>query len=149
MRSRSSSRPLRGSAWLAGGQGLLDLGPGFGGGRGGPLPITSSRLGHLLDGLARGYDVLGFGRAAGGDEVFRDLVLARIIEPVSKLDSLRVLEEAGVAPVSYAALKRRLPGYAKDSWRAASSRPRARYTRAWARPAWCSMTSRRSRAERC
>jgi Transposase DDE domain len=61
--------------------------------------------------------VLGLDRAAGGDEVFRDLVLARIIEPVSKLDSLRVLEEAGVAPVSYATLKRRLPAYAKDAWR--------------------------------
>ena len=36
-------------------------------------------------------------QAAGGDEVFRHLVLARIIEPASKLDSLRVLEEAGVA----------------------------------------------------
>jgi hypothetical protein len=44
-------------------------------------------------------------------------VLARIIEPVSKLDSLRVLEEAGVAPASYATLKRRLPAYAKESWR--------------------------------
>jgi hypothetical protein len=54
--------------------------------------------GCLLDGLSRGYDVPGFGRAAGGDEVFRDLVLARIIEPVSKLDSLLVLEEAWVAP---------------------------------------------------
>jgi hypothetical protein len=61
--------------------------------------------------------VLGFGRAAGGDEVFRDLVLARIIEPVSKLDSLRVLEEAGLAPASYATLKRRLPAYAKETWR--------------------------------
>jgi hypothetical protein len=39
--------------------------------------------------------VLGFDRAGGGDEVFRQLVLARIIEPTSKLDSLRVLEEAG------------------------------------------------------
>jgi hypothetical protein len=58
---------------------------------------------------------LGFGRAAGGDEVFGQLVLARIIEPVSKLDSLRVLEEAGVAPASYATLKRRLPAYAKAS----------------------------------
>jgi len=77
----------------------------------------SSRMGCLLDGLSRGYDVLGFGRAAGGDAVFRDLVLARIIEPVSKLDSLRVLEEAGVAPASYATLKRRLPAYAKDTWR--------------------------------
>ena len=102
---------------LAAGQGVLDLGPGFGADAGGPLPITSSRMGCLLDGLSRGYDVLGFGRAAGGDEVFRDLVLARIIEPVSKLDSLRVLEEAGVAPASYATLKRRLPAYAKDSWR--------------------------------
>ena len=102
---------------LAAGQGVLELGPGFGGGRGGPLPITSSRMGCLLDGLARGYDAVGFGRATGGDEVFRDLVLARIIEPVSKLDSLRVLEEAGIAPASYATLKRRLPAYAKDSWR--------------------------------
>jgi Transposase DDE domain len=103
---------------LAAGQGVLDLGPGFGGrAGGGPLPITSSRMGHLLDALTRGYDVLGFGRAAGGDEVFRQLVLARIIEPASKLDSLRVLEEAGVMPASYATLKRRLPAYAKDSWR--------------------------------
>jgi hypothetical protein len=103
---------------LAAGQGALDLGPGFGAaGGGGPLPITSSRMGHLLDGLAWGYEVLGFGRATGKDEVFRDLVLARIIEPVSKLDSLRVLEEAGVAPASYATLKRRLPAYAEESWR--------------------------------
>jgi len=86
---------------LAAGQGELVLGPGFGGrAAGGPLPIVSSRVAHLVDALARGYDVLGFGRAAGGDEVFRQLVLARIIEPVSKLDSLRVLEEAGVAPAS-------------------------------------------------
>jgi hypothetical protein len=74
-------------------------------------------MSHLLDGLGRSYDVLGFGRATGGDEVFRQLVLARIIEPASKLDSLRVLQEAGVAPVSYATLKRRLPAYAEDSWR--------------------------------
>jgi hypothetical protein len=39
--------------------------------------------------------VLGFDEAAGGDEVFRDLVLARIIEPSSKADSLRVLKETG------------------------------------------------------
>jgi hypothetical protein len=102
---------------LAAGQGDLGLGPGFGGGEGGPLPITSSRMGHLLDALTRGYDVLGFGLATGKDEVFRQLVLARIIEPASKLDSLRVLEEAGVVPASYATLKRRLPAYAKASWR--------------------------------
>ena len=49
--------------------------------------------------------------------MFRQLVLARIIEPASKLDSLRVLEEAGEEPASYATLKRRLPAYAKASWR--------------------------------
>jgi hypothetical protein len=75
-------------------------------------------MGCLLDALTRAYDVLGFGAAAGGDEVFRDLVLARIIEPASKLDSLRVLEEAGAtAAVSYRTVLRRLPGYAKEPFR--------------------------------
>src|SRR6185437_1632540 len=102
---------------LAAGQGELDLGLDAGS-AGGPLPITSSRTGCLLDALARAYDVLGLGPAAGGDEVFRDLVIARIIEPASKLDSLRVLEEAGVsAGASYRTVLRRLPAYAKDSWR--------------------------------
>jgi hypothetical protein len=49
--------------------------------------------------------------------VFRHLVLARVIEPVSKLDSIRVLEEAGVAPASYRTIERRLPAYAKEAWR--------------------------------
>ena len=40
-------------------------------------------------------------RAAGKDEVFRDLVLARIIEPTTKVDSLRVLAETGVESVCY------------------------------------------------
>jgi hypothetical protein len=74
-------------------------------------------MGHLWDVLNCAYTVLGLEQAAGGDEVFRGLGLARIIEPSSKLDSLRVLEEAGLAPPSYATLKRRLPAYAADSWR--------------------------------
>jgi len=107
---------------LAAGQEELDLGleltePARRSAGGGPLPITSTRMEHLWRALSRGYDELGFGRAAGGDEVFRQLVLARIIEPVSKLDSLRVLEEAGITPVSYATLRRRLPAYAKETWR--------------------------------
>ena len=100
---------------IAAGQLELDLGLETAGG--GPLPITSSRMGHLLDALEHAYRVLGLEDAAGGDEVFRHLVLARIIEPASKLDSLRVLEEAGVAPASYATVKRRLPEYARDEWR--------------------------------
>ena len=102
---------------VAAGQLELDLGLGPGGRGGGPLPIRSSRMGTCWDALQRGYRVLGLEDAAGGDEVFRDQVLARIIEPVSKLDSLRVLEEAGVAPASYATSKRRLPAYAKEEWR--------------------------------
>jgi hypothetical protein len=85
---------------LAAGQGELDLGLAVGA-PGGPLPVTASRMGHLWDALACGYRVLGFDGAAGGDEVFAGLVLARIIEPTSKLDSARVLEEAGISAPSY------------------------------------------------
>jgi hypothetical protein len=101
---------------MAAGQLELDLALG-GPGPSGPLPITSSRMSHLLDALERGYRVLGLDDAAGGDEVFRHLVLARIIEPSSKLGSLRVLDEAGVTPASYHTLKRRLPAYAREEWR--------------------------------
>jgi hypothetical protein len=66
--------------------------------------------------------------------VCAQLVLARIIEPTSKLDSVRVFEEADGSPPSYATLKRRLPVYARPSWRqrlCCGVRP----ARAWARPA--------------
>ena len=101
---------------LAAGQGVLDLGLDAGA-PGGPLPIISSQMGCLVDALSRGYDVLGLAAAAGGDEVFRQLVLARIIEPVSKLDSARVLEEAGVPPVPYRTVTRRLRAFARQGWR--------------------------------
>ena len=66
-------------------------------------------MAHLVDALEHAYRVLGFEQATGRDEVFWQLVLARIIEPTSKLDSARVLSEAGVGSASYATLKRRLP----------------------------------------
>jgi len=97
--------------------GQPELGLGLEPAGGGPLPITSSKMSHLVDSLERAYRVLGFEDAAGGDEVFRHLVLARIIEPSSKLGSLRVLDEAGVTPPSYRTLKRRLPAYAEQEWR--------------------------------
>ena len=84
-------------------------------------------MGHLWDVLSHAYDELGFDRAASGDEVFRQLVLARIIEPASKLDSLRVLEETGVGAPSYRTLLRRLPVFAKDSWRQQLSAACARH----------------------
>ena len=113
---------------LAGGQAELDLGLGASIGTVGPavlspnpsarpLEITSSRMGPLWDGLGAAYDALGFARAVGRDEVFRQLVLARIIEPTSKLDSLRVLGEVGVEATSYRTLNRRLRGYAEDGFR--------------------------------
>jgi hypothetical protein len=108
---------LRAAAGQCIAAGHPELGFGLEAGPSGPLPITSSRMGHLLDALDRGYRVLGLDGAAGGDEVFRQLVLARIIEPASKIDSLRVLEEAGVPPPSYATVKRRLPAYAESAWR--------------------------------
>ena len=105
---------------LAAGQGELDLGldaAAVSAAGSGPLEIASSRMGHLWDALCRAYDALGFAEAAAGDEVFRQLVLARIIEPTSKQDSLRVLEEVGVGAASYPTLNRRLPVYAQESWR--------------------------------
>jgi hypothetical protein len=46
-------------------------------------------------------------------------VLARIIEQTSNADSLRVLAEKGIDTVADRTLARRLPGYAKTSFRAA------------------------------
>lgn len=108
------------AARLASGQGELDLGLAASAGAG-PLPITASRMQHLWTGLCTAYERLGFERVTQGDSVFRDLVLARIIEPTSKADALRVLSEAGIASASYATIKRRLPAYADPGWRDALS----------------------------
>ncbi len=105
---------------LAGGQGELELGldAAVAAAAGsGPLQIESSRMAALWEALCAAYDQLGLDEAVGGDEVFRQLVLARIIEPTSKQDSLRVLAETGIEAVSYATVKRRLQGYADDAWR--------------------------------
>ena len=64
-----------------------------GAGAGAQVAGMSSRL--LWDVLAGAYQRLGF--AAVGDEMFKRLVLARIIEPTSKADTIRVLDEIGVA----------------------------------------------------
>ena len=101
---------------LVEGQGVLDLDLDAVAGSG-PLEIVSSRMGHLWDALCRTYQLLGFDQTTGGDSVFRDLVLARIIEPTSKQDSLRVLGEVGVVPPAYRTLNRRLAVYATPEWR--------------------------------
>jgi hypothetical protein len=111
-------------------QGVLDLGitpqarqavmvpaPGqpalFGGGpatgRGPVVPrarTLKTASGLLYDVLAGVYADLGFG--ALGDEVFRDLVIARVVEPTSLLDADRVLAEMGRVSASLSTRKRTL-----------------------------------------
>ena len=110
---------------LAGNQAVLDLEVNAPAGSE-PLPITSTRMTHLWDALCAAYRILGFESATKGDNVFRDLVLARIIEPSSKIDAERVLTEVGVEPASYATVKRRLPSYATPQWRQALAAASAR-----------------------
>ncbi|WP_455906337.1 IS1634 family transposase, partial [Mycobacterium avium] len=105
---------------LAAGQAQLDLGLAERSAAE-PLPITSSKSALLWEALCAAYDKVGFANVADGDEAFRQLVLARIIEPTSKADSLRVVEETGVVPVSYPTLNRRLPVFAKPAFRQALS----------------------------
>lgn len=102
---------------ISAGQGELELGLPAPPAVGGPLPITASRMGLLWDALTASYRHLGFDTVTGGDEVFQALVLARIVEPTSKLDTLRVLQEVGVAVPSYRTVARRLPVFAKETWR--------------------------------
>lgn len=100
---------------LHAGQDSLDFGDGQPGAD--VLPIRSKRAQCLWDALTSAYMAIGLERACGGDEVFRQLVLGRIIEPTSKADTLRVLGEVGITPASYATINRRLAGYATPAWR--------------------------------
>ncbi len=70
----------------------------------GRTAATSSRL--LYDVIGAIYDWVGFD--AVEDAVFRDLVIARIVEPTSKVDSLRVLADLGAEPVSYRTIQRHI-----------------------------------------
>lgn len=62
------------------------------------LELKNSVSSLLLQVLSEQYDLLGFNKLA--DEIFRYLCVARIVEPTSKLDSLRVLSELGVTGLS-------------------------------------------------
>ena len=92
-------------------------------------PIASNRMGVLLEALEAAWKAVGLDRLDGADEVFRQLVTARLIEPTSKQDSLRVLAEAGLSPVSYATVKRHLPSYAAEDFTRDLSRLLAGYAR--------------------
>lgn len=94
---------------LATGQDELDLGLAPAPVAGTPAArVVSSSSRWLWQVLADAYARLGFD--ALGDEAFRALVLARLIEPTSKADTVRVLDEIGVPSphvnTLHAALKR-------------------------------------------
>jgi hypothetical protein len=72
--------------------------------------------------------VLGLEVATKGDNVFRALVLARIIEPTGKIDAARVLTEVGVeGGLLCHPQARRLPSYAQPSWRQSLAAASARH----------------------
>jgi hypothetical protein len=79
----------------------------------GRTTATSSRL--LYDVISEVYDWLGFDALA--DPVFRDLVIARIVEPTSKLDSVRVLADLGAELVSYKTIDRHVRKAEADRYR--------------------------------
>jgi Transposase DDE domain len=96
--------------------GTLALSPGVP--KGAPVPAgrtaaTYSRL--LYDVLGGVYDWLGFDTV--DDAVFRDLVIARIVEPTSKADAARVLTDLGADAVSYRTIQRHLGKVNAGSYR--------------------------------
>ena len=68
--------------------------------------VVGTASGLLFDVLAGVYDALGF--TAVADEVFRDLVISRIVEPTSILDTGRVLTDLGRQPVNERTMRRTL-----------------------------------------
>ena len=68
--------------------------------------ITGTRHAVLWQVLTDAYARLGFD--AIGDAAFAQLVLARIIEPTSKVDSLRVLDDLGIEHASLRTMTRTL-----------------------------------------
>jgi len=101
---------------IRGGQGTFDFGLEARD-LGQPLEAVGSHMAVLWEALNTGYDKLGFDQAAS-DDVFRDLVLARIIEPSSKKAAVeRILPEIGVPHASYATVKRHLRSYSAIGFR--------------------------------
>lgn len=95
------------------GQGELDLAAGsVPAGRSVITGKSSALLWHVLSSV---YARLGFD--ALGDEAFKQLVLARVVEPVSKADSVRVLDELGVEHASLRTMFRSLARCSERGYR--------------------------------
>jgi len=74
---------------------------------------TASRV--LYDTLVSVFTSLGFDVLQ--DEVFRDLVIARLVEPTSILDTGRVLTDLGATPASEKTMRRTLLRAQRDGYR--------------------------------
>jgi hypothetical protein len=80
--------------------------------------VVSTGSDVLFEALAGVFADLGFGGVNGvTDEVFRDLVIARIVEPTSILDVARVLNDLGQVPASEKTLRRTLERCQARGWR--------------------------------
>jgi len=77
--------------------------------------IRRSFSGLLWNTLREQYRQLGFVQLE--DEIFEALCIARIVEPTSKLDSLRVLADMGIGPINRNKLYRSLAKAAERDYR--------------------------------
>jgi transposase len=79
------------------------------------MALESAYSAVLWEALSKVYNDIGFGSL--GDEVFKQLVLARIIEPTSKLDTIRVLSELGLSAPSNSKIHRTLKKVVDNDYR--------------------------------
>jgi transposase len=77
--------------------------------------LKRSFSGLLWDTLQEQYEEIGFNRLE--DEAFKALCFARIVEPTSKIDTLRVLADLGVDPIDQNKLYRSLAKAASLDYR--------------------------------
>jgi len=84
------------------------------------LVAKTAHTRYLFDILSSVYDLLGFDIVS--DTAFRQLVCARIIEPSSKLDTVRILEGLGLDAPSSSSLHRALKHCVENDYRSKISK---------------------------
>jgi len=80
-----------------------------------PVLALGASSAFLFQTLQKVYKILQFDQLQ--DAVFEQLVLARLIEPASKRDTIRILEELGLTPPSYTGIHRCLQRVVKKHYR--------------------------------
>jgi len=103
--------------------------------------IQWSYSGLLWNILQKEYHKLGFDPL--NDEIFEALVIARIVEPTSKLDNLRVPDVLGVDPINRNKLYRSLVKVANQDFAGVLVKPVVDMYKIMVSP-WCCMMSQLS-----